>query len=680
MKNHLFRLYLSNLRWRLRSVKGPACWMAAVLLFYVLFSLWGWGASAEFWLLDSFFRARGVVRPPPEVVLVSIDEETFSKLNVSILKPLPRALFAPFLRSLWKHKPAAVLLDFLFQEALDPQTDSDLAAALTLGPTFIMEHQTQRMRPDAEGVRRLVTHMNRPLALFADAAAGVISANVYWERDGVVRRFPRTPDVEEYKIPLAAVARAANPDLGSLPRRHDFINFYGPTGSLFTVPFYKLLDKEDPAAGSLFKGKLVVVGRALFSTPEVALSETFATPFRLPTFGVEIHGTVAANLLRQDWIHRAAPGQEALWTIFALGILSYLLLRLSPLKRALLGGALVLAAVALSYCLFLRGRFMPAALPVALLLTMLVVSFLVMLGKRLFGEWWIFRPKKREPPEEPLEADTRGRFKPGELISGRYRVLAKLGAGAMGEVYRVSDQKEGDRVVALKALFAGFGRESREWIRFRNEAMLACEFSHPNIAKGFEFTVDESGLCFLSMEYVRGESLKRRVPLPLPEAARILCCLARGLAYAHERGVVHRDVKPDNVLLGADGAVKLTDFGVARLMSDGERLTMVQERVGTCAYMAPEQFEGKDSDHRADIYALGILAFEMCEGRPPFEHDSVVMLAKMHRERALPEFGIKQPGWFRSLVEGCTQKDPKHRIQSMSEVVGILEEALAKLA
>jgi serine/threonine protein kinase/Tol biopolymer transport system component len=206
----------------------------------------------------------------------------------------------------------------------------------------------------------------------------------------------------------------------------------------------------------------------------------------------------------------------------------------------------------------------------------------------------------------------------GSTIS-RYRVLERLGGGGAGVVYKAEDVKL-ERLVALKFLSTYRGANEADTRRFLREARASSAVDHPNICTVYEVDETEDGRLFIAMAFCEGETLKRKIergPLPLPEAVRVAAQIASGLAAAHAKGIVHRDVKPANVIVSSDGRVKIVDFGIAKL-ADQSRLTRDGTAVGTAGYMAPEQIRGEEIDPRADLWALGVVLYEMVTGRTPF--------------------------------------------------------------
>lgn len=248
------------------------------------------------------------------------------------------------------------------------------------------------------------------------------------------------------------------------------------------------------------------------------------------------------------------------------------------------------------------------------------------------------------------------RLRAGDTFADRYVVEGVLGEGGMGAVYRVVDA-ELDETIALKLLRPEWASAPQALERFRREVKLARRVTHPNVARTYDLG-SHQGIRYLTMELVEGAGLSsltgqgRRVPLA--EALRIAAEVARGLAAAHAAGVVHRDLKPDNVLLSREGRVVITDFGIARLAEGanaGNATRTMGAAIGTPAYMAPEQVEGRELDGRADIYALGVVLFEMLTGELPFVGDTVYALAAARLSGTIPDPKLKFP----ELPEGvCT--------------------------
>jgi serine/threonine-protein kinase len=257
--------------------------------------------------------------------------------------------------------------------------------------------------------------------------------------------------------------------------------------------------------------------------------------------------------------------------------------------------------------------------------------------------------------------------------SGRYELTHLIARGGMAQVYRAMDRQL-ERPVALKVLFPELSVDRTFVERFRREAQAAANLSHPNIVPVFDWGEDD-GSYFIVMEYVEGRPLSAvlRDPQPMPsrQIATIGAGVAAALAFAHRHGVVHRDVKPGNVLITPDGDVKVTDFGIARAMNTEESLTQTGAVMGTAAYFSPEQAEGKGVDSRSDIYSLGVVLYEMAVGRPPFTGDSPVAVASKH-VRDLPvlprEANPRVPPALEAVIMKAMAKNPDDRYGSAEEL------------
>ena len=258
----------------------------------------------------------------------------------------------------------------------------------------------------------------------------------------------------------------------------------------------------------------------------------------------------------------------------------------------------------------------------------------------------------------------------GAVVAGRYRVDAPLGEGGMGRVY-LAEHLVMQRPVALKIVREELAGDSVVQKRFAREARLASRLAAPNIVQTLDCGVAEDGRLFLAMERLVGETLRERIargPLPPAEAFAIARAILRGLTVAHAAGVVHRDLKPDNVFLCADGAVKVLDFGIARLFDGpaaGPSLTTTSAIVGTALYMSPEAVSRAAVGPAADVYALGAILFEMLTGAPPFHDPEPVLLMGMHLRVPAPTLaertGRAWPAALEALIAATLAKDPAAR-------------------
>jgi eukaryotic-like serine/threonine-protein kinase len=261
---------------------------------------------------------------------------------------------------------------------------------------------------------------------------------------------------------------------------------------------------------------------------------------------------------------------------------------------------------------------------------------------------------------------------------GNYRLLDRLGAGGMGEVWRAEDTRL-MRQVAIKILSERIANDPEWKARFLREARTIAQMNHPNIATIYSIE-QEADKFFIAMELVEGESLSTvmaRGPLEPVEAVRIIRQVAEALAEAHDKGIVHRDVKPDNVILGKRG-VKVLDFGIAKQItstSDAPTLTQAGLIVGTPFYMSPEQALGRPVDARSDLFSLGVVLYEAVAGKRPFEGESVtetMMNIIMQEPPELPAIAPKVPAALNEIVTRALQKKPERRYGSAGEMVDAL--------
>ncbi len=281
-------------------------------------------------------------------------------------------------------------------------------------------------------------------------------------------------------------------------------------------------------------------------------------------------------------------------------------------------------------------------------------------------------------------------------ILGKYKILATLGQGGMARVYR-AHQENLDREVAVKVLPPWYAADRNFVARFNLEARLSARLSHPNIVTIHDFS-EQDGQLYIVMQLVDGGTLKQlldalRDPssrgnqdgqhgtgtMDIVEANRIFQQLASALAYAHEKGIIHRDIKPVNVLMDRTKRPILSDFGIAKALAGTSDLTRPGAGVGTPEYMSPEQCKGEQVDRRADIYALGIMLYETLTGRTPFIGDNYPAIAHSHIYEEPPDpriFNRQLPLSIRDVILTALQKDPEYRYQYASDMAKALEHAL----
>ena len=272
----------------------------------------------------------------------------------------------------------------------------------------------------------------------------------------------------------------------------------------------------------------------------------------------------------------------------------------------------------------------------------------------------------------------------GDVIGDRYELDELVGRGGMSSVYKAHDRLL-ERDVALKVLHSHFLADEEYVERFRREARAVAQLSHPNIVTVID-RGEADGHHFIVFEYVDGENLKeliRRVgPLPVRQAVQLALAVAEGLAFAHEHGLVHRDVKPQNVLLNGEGETKVTDFGIARSLDVEHGMTQTGTVMGTGDYLSPEQASGKPVTPATDVYSLGVVLWELLAGEVPFPGDNVVAVAMKHVNEPVPSLLERRPDVplrLAAAVERALEKDPRRRFASMRDFAAELRACLNEL-
>ena len=266
----------------------------------------------------------------------------------------------------------------------------------------------------------------------------------------------------------------------------------------------------------------------------------------------------------------------------------------------------------------------------------------------------------------------------GMMIGDRYEILEKIGTGGMSDVYKAKCHKL-NRFVAVKVLKQEFGENANFVSKFRIEAQAAAGLMHPNIVNVYDVG-EEGGIHYIVMELVEGITLKKYIEkkarLSYKEAVSIAIQICMGIEAAHNNHIIHRDIKPQNIIISKDGKVKVTDFGIAKAATSN---TITSNVMGSVHYTSPEQARGGYSDEKSDIYSLGISLFEMLTGRVPFNGETTVAIAIKHIQEDLPlvrDYVMEIPSSVEGIVQKCCQKSPDRRYQSMGELIADLKQSL----
>jgi len=274
----------------------------------------------------------------------------------------------------------------------------------------------------------------------------------------------------------------------------------------------------------------------------------------------------------------------------------------------------------------------------------------------------------------------------GQSIGGRYQIEELLGQGGMSSVYKATDPNL-RRVVAIKMIHPHLSREGDFVRRFEEEAAAVAQLRHSNIIQVHDFDHDE-GAYYMVLEFVPGETLQERLKrlnqsgrkMALDEVVKYMVEICGAVGYAHERGLIHRDLKPANVMLNVNREAILMDFGIAKIVG-GQHHTATGAVIGTASYMSPEQIKSVEIDRRSDIYSLGVMLFEMVNGRPPFEAESAMTLMMMHVNDPVPDLRQLKPDLpinLIAVIEKSLSKDREQRFQSAAEMAAALQDILEK--
>ena len=272
-------------------------------------------------------------------------------------------------------------------------------------------------------------------------------------------------------------------------------------------------------------------------------------------------------------------------------------------------------------------------------------------------------------------------FSKGNKINDRYEIIKSIGEGGMANVYLAYDTIL-ERNVAVKILRGDLSNDEKFVRRFQREALSASSLNHPNIVEMYDVG-EENGVFYIVMEYIDGKTLKqlikKRGHLTIPEAIDIMIQLTQGLSVAHNSYIIHRDIKPQNIMVLEDGLVKITDFGIAMAINAAD-LTQTNSVMGSVHYLPPEQAAGKGSTIKSDIYSLGILFYEMLAGTMPFRGETAVEIALKHIKDPMPSIrkvNPKVPQSVENIIYKCTAKNPKNRYSSVMELEEDLKSALS---
>jgi CHASE2 domain-containing sensor protein len=626
--------------------------------------------SVSNWLerdtIDARFSLRGSQSPPRDVAVVGIDERSLASLP---RPPIPRRLHATVVEHLHAAGARLIAYDVSFDR---PTNEADLvalleAARLSAPVVFATSLITQTGQSEVLGGRANLA------AAHTHAGATFLPS----DHDGVLRR--TAAQVNRFPTFAAVVSHLLQRHPASKAELEDgWIDYRGPPGTVTNLSFVKVLKNEfDPA---LVRGKVVVVG----ATAPV-LQDEHAASTGSPMSGPEVQ----ANAI--DTVLRGFPLRSASEAVTILSILLLALLApLAALRFETLGVTLVGLGALVAYTLATQLAFDAG---VVLEYSGPLVALVVGTGGSVIrGMYFDARERKRlrmqfaagEPSvvEQVLQEPRPRLVGPTSIIAG-YRIDRALASGGMGIVYRAT-QLALERPVAVKLISAEHAEDPEFRDRFKVESKIAASIEHPNVIPVYEAGEDD-GLLFISMRLVEGVDLEQVLstggPLEPKRAARLILQIAAALDAAHARGLVHRDVKPANVLLTLDEPehAYLTDFGVAKRVGANRPLTNSGQWVGTLDYLAPEQIRGDPVEASADIYMLAGLLYHCLTGRPPFvrEDQAATLWAHLSAPPPAPsEARTELPARLDIVIARGLAKDPSARYSSAGELAVACAEAV----
>ncbi len=647
----------------------PARWRKFALLLPVLCGVivaTGVAASAPVQRLEqdsvqARFRIRGTQPPPRNVVIVAYDDRSAELLGQR--PPVARSLHARLLDRLRLARPKVIAYDIQFTEPTVSSDDLALYDAVGRARPVVLATADVTVNGDT---RVLGSTAN------VERVGGRVGAALYPLGPGGIynRMIGRANGLPTFAVVTAELA-GARPRPDDLAGSGALIDYLGPPGTVRTFSFVDVLKGGVPAAG--FRGKVVVVGVTAVGSEDV---HPTPAPGGNQMSGSEIQASAIATVLRDFPLRDAGSSIDTL-AVLLLSIAGAIAgRRWDPPLALAVTVVVAVAFAALTQVAFDSGMVLTTVAP---LLGMGVSA----LGAVAVEQRTVRRERGRlaelvahlapgEDPERVLER-VAGTGEDAVLLEGArfgaYRIGGLLGLGAMGVVYRAHHGAL-DRSVAIKVLAPVLAADERIRERLRREALNAARLEHPNVVGVFDAGVHQ-GRMYIAMQLVEGRPLDELVGTPQLTTQRmveVVEMVAAGLDHAHERGVVHRDVKPQNILVEeATGRALLADFGIAAA-AEQERLTALGDLVGTVAYAAPEQLAGAEPDRLVDVYALGCVLFELLTGHLPFERATLPAAIQAHLTDPPPAVSTWRSDLRDSGIDGVVMralaKTAKNRWQS----------------
>lgn len=624
-----------------------------------------WLRPLELDSIDARFKLRGTREAPSQVVVVGVDAQTLRDLSARL--PLPRSLHADLLRVLDRGRPELIAYDVVFLGKTREVEDRALISAVKDARPVLLATQDS-----PEGAIPVPANVQDPGRLGAVLGTAAIAD----EADGKARRMLYGQiTTKTFAVKAAELVRGKEVSESSFRDGAAWIDFRGPPGSIPTYSFSEVLDgRVEPTR---FRGKVVVigvtdpVGKDLFITPTSERSMS----------GPELQANAIATAL-DGFPLRSAPPWTNVLLVVTMGLMPVAAAVRFGAAGTVIFGIVALVVLAVGLQLFFdRGEIVIATYPVLAV----VLSIAGSLSTIAIADRWEHRRLRElfarfDPEVVRLVLSERGgdgasarMLDPSSIIAG-YRIEALTGEGAMGVVYRAT-QLALDRPVAVKLIRPEHAHDPVYRERFATESRLAAAIEHPHVLPVYE-AGEEDGLLFIAMRFVEGHdlgTLLQQGPLEPERLVRIVAQVGAALDAAHAKQLVHRDVKPENVLISADGLdhAYLTDFGVAKHTRSGDGRTGVGRWVGTLDYVAPEQLEGAVTTEQADIYSLGAVLYRGLTGEVPFPRDTELRTMWAHVNARPPrpsDCRSDIPIALDEVVSTAMAKDPTHRYATGREM------------
>ncbi len=605
--------------------------------------------------IDWRFQIRGERPSPKDIVIIGIDDDSLSEIGNW---PWARSIHGKLLDIIREQKPKLIIFDIVFD--IRSKEDQILAKKIKdLNNVILASYLSSSSDPKLNIV---LFNLRESVPILKNSALYNGISNLILDKDKVVRRgklyFEDLNKNKYYSLALYAYSYIKNISIPSLLKifpSEFYINFSGGSFNINILSYYGVINKEIDI--SMLKNKIVFIGAV-----SELLKDSYMVPFtgykrwgrislgNMP--GVEVHANILSNLLNKNYLIPLP-----FWFSLIISFLAIFIAGFIQGKKLLINLIITFLGIGIYFIISIyffveRNIILPFTFPIF----SIVLGFI---GNVVY---------QNILPRESLE---------GLIIKKRYKLIRKIGAGGMATVYLAKDLHTKDNV-AVKILHPQYSEDSQTVERFLRESKASTILNHPNIVRVLDQGKEEN-YYFIVMEYVSGKNLKKIIEekgaLPPLYAKEIIIKVAEALDHANSKKIVHRDIKPQNIMITSDGKVKLMDFGIAHL---GSLSTITQTGIfmGTPQYASPEQAEGSKVDIRSDIYSLGVVFFELLTGFLPYSEDTTisVMFKKLQEELPDPR-SLKPeiPDGLAKIVKKMTARFPEDRYQSPKELIEDLE-------